>query len=325
MPSSPLMIQDGQRPVFVRCGGYPQTAGGIIPGPAGAGPCPLNRGHDGHCKPASLVGLPESSVVFSTDTRLKEKQEYYRYGESGWTYKTPPVLSDEVATAMKREKLTDKYRFIWLGVATVRQSEGQRTPEVRGDPNACEYQMRNINGVVVPWLMPKKMFVRTRQPSRFYYVDDLNQQHTVTRPDMVPDSYLLLIDFEYVEYGDLEWRIERKYLGHELVASNVFRKNEAVPSAQWRSILTIRSRDGLYHEPCMAHVEGLLKREYEDRNFSGKELDEVTHRETEERAAIKAEETAAQERAERLESDAIADEHMAHAERAPASVNLIGL
>lgn len=274
--------------------------------------------------------LPNSALAYSTDSRLREKQEYYQYGDSGWTYKTPPVLADDVSQAMQRpygpqgQKLSDKYRFIWLGAAVVRETEGDTRPIVRGDPNACEYQLRRIGSVMVPWLMPKKMFVRTRQPKRFFYVDGLGVQNDVTRPDLVPDSYLLQVEFMYVEFGDLEWRIERKYTGEELVTSRVFRKSEQVPSSQWRSIQTIRSKDGFYHEPCMAHVDGLIKREWEDRNLSKRELDVVTAHETAERQEIKAEEDRSRLIAERKESDAITDSHLDHAERRPASVNLGG-
>lgn len=316
------MSQTKQQPL---CGAVP---GGALVAVLNREPCDLPEGdHKNHHFPVRLSNAaiaadqaqpPAQPLVYSTDNRLKEKQEYYRYGDSGITYKIAPPLPDDVAQAMRDEGLDQKYRILWLGCAVVRQRENDPNPVIRGDRRACEVAMRRIGGRLVPWLQPKKLYMRTRQPQGFKYEDSLGVMQSVKRPDLLPDGVIAKADYLWIDYGALEWRIEQRNTGEELAAINLFKKDE-VPAESWRSILTIRSRDGFYQEPSMEHVEILRKREWQNRNAN---LDEVVKADVETRSQLLEEQQAQFEAAERRELDVIADDLQSFTDRKPVSVHL---
>lgn len=226
---------------------------------------------------------------------LSEKQDYYRWPSSGWKYKIPPTLPHDVEMAMEREGLNSDYRFIWLGVDVIRQFELDMNPVVRGDMRACRYQIRRISfekegQLLVPqlvsWLAPKKAFVHARQLQKVYYLDDDGHKVTVARPELVPSRKITQFEWEFHHLGALEWRIEeRTGAGSRVDLRAIF---PGATSDQWYSIGTIRSKGGLYQEPSMLHVEDLLKRRWENRNLSQKEIAEVAQAENAQRETDRA-------------------------------------
>lgn len=216
---------------------------------------------------------------------LEEKRAYFIYPSSGWTYKTPPELSPDVAREMEREGLNENYRFIWCGVDVVRTSETDLAPEVRGDRRACRYRKvqmgyTQIGSMRVPrivdWLEPKNLFVNTRQPHAFFYLDDDGHRVEISQPEFVPPGKLVQVDFLFHALGRLHWRQEQRISDEQQATMHI-------GDDGWVSIGTTKAKDGRYAEPTLAHVLDLVKRRSEDRNRSKKELVAIARKESAQR------------------------------------------
>lgn len=213
----------------------------------------------------------------------KERREYYRYGASGWTYKQPPVLAPEVVNEMKRLGLDRNYRFVWAGVAVIRDEPNSTAPEVRGD--------RAATWIVNGRLEPKWLHVKARQPKYLCYRDERGHVCRTTRPELIPPGRLTWWEFHYVEYGKLLWMVEYRADPEVLIATNAAHKDE-VEIDGWTWIQTLETAEtdehaeGLYYEPDVTNVHMLAEREFENRNAN---LKEVAKRDSKFRAARRAE------------------------------------
>ena len=282
--------------------------------------------------PMAITALPSPRVelVYSTDRRLRELQQYYRYPSAGLTYKTPPELPREVADAMEShgfggEPLSAKYRFIWLGVATVRASETDGKPAVRGDERACKYQMYFVDNMPCLRLEPKKLHMRTRSPQWLCYRDAKGNTVRVVRPDQVPNKVngqkpTTWWQYVYTDFGALEWRIEQRVFGDDLVRAQLFKRGDDMPKEVWQSVMTIKSANGLYAEPSLLHVDDLRRREQQERSLSRFQLSEVTREEYKQRSDAAAEAEAEFERKERAAFEEICDDVIDFNLRQPRSV-----
>lgn len=226
----------------------------------------------------------------------EQKEEYYRYGEgrANWTFKEPDVLPDDVTALMKHERVDDRYRFVWMGVAVVRDAEKLTpNPVVMGDRAACVFtqyqvgykQSPNIITAqalwephIVDWLMPKSLFVRVKQTAFWYWLDAQGKIHQANRPDelVAPPGVVIKPQNVLVELGHLVWQLQTKLTAHQLVDGCYYSPADA-PSEYWHTLKTFRnSWNHGYLQPTVEDVDSMiLKREHENRHLSPGEMREL--------------------------------------------------
>lgn len=254
---------------------------------------------------------------------LSEKQSYYTYADGSPSYKRPPTLPREVSEAMKAAErecpgISERYRFLWMGVAVYRTAEFDENPIVKGDKRACMLQPWDIYGdqsCVVLRLQPRKLYIRKKEPNGYIYTNLEGHKVHVERMDQVPilaKQGVVIADFNYVEYGHLEWRIEQRIFGAPLDKFPLF------PGEDWMCIQTIKSADGFYQEPSVLHVQDLVKREWQNRNLR---IRDVVVADYEEKMSAQEKREAAEDVESRRQIQEIVDDVFSHAERAPHSVN----
>lgn len=254
---------------------------------------------------------------------LAEKQAYYVYPDGAPRYLAPPALPREVSEAMKAAErecpgIGERYRFLWMGCSVVRKAEFDENPIVKGDKRACMLQPWDVYGdgsCVVLRLQPRKLYIRKKEPNGYIYTNMDGHKVRVARADQVPviaKQGLAVADFNYVEYGHLEWRIEQRIFGQPLDPFPLF------PGEDWMCIQTIKSADGFYHEPSVLHVQDLVKREWQNRNLR---IKDVVIAEYEEKMTAQEEREKAEDIEARRQIGEIVDDVFDHAERAPRSVS----
>lgn len=207
-----------------------------------------------------------------------EQQYYYRYGldYSTWEPKHQPSLPREVAEAMKREHLDDKYRFLFMGVAVVRSSEKDPHPVVIGDPRATHVVtmpmgiLQGDGSVVqeyIPWLTAYRFFGRVKRIDYWYWLDDDGARHKGSRADQLiaPPGKPILRQDKFIDFGHLQWELQIKASANDLEESGLYAPGKA-PGFEWQTIQTFRSPEGWYLEPDVRDVEPLVKQEWENRN-----------------------------------------------------------
>lgn len=227
-----------------------------------------------------------------------DKDLYYRYGTNreNWDYKQPPRLSNDVVELMKRERVDDRYRFLWMGIATLRSAEDDINPIVLGprpeSRQACCFVPMQVGfrqagsvitgeqGLVVPkivqWLQPKEMFVRIKKAKFWYWTDEEGKIHQAPRPDdLVTPANTVVHRFDVIlELGHLVWELQFKLTGDQLVAGHFYKPADA-PKEYWHTIKTFRSPTHGYLEPNVLDVEEMIiKREWENRHLSAAEMRE---------------------------------------------------
>lgn len=224
---------------------------------------------------------------------LTDKQRYYRYGASGWSYKEQPTLDPDIVTAMKRDGLDETYRIIFGGVAIYRTEPTQLAGEVKGDRRAT--LVNEFDG----YLVPTYVYGHARQPVRDVYVwtDDLGNRVSTVLKDLVPPgkTFIIEVQYHYVSYGILNWFVEQLHEG------------------EWHCIKRLETPEGFYYEPDMRTVMWIREREYQNRN---EDLDDVVKREREVRAKFLREQGETEDRKKHEMAGQMAREHMRRLERA---------
>lgn len=222
---------------------------------------------------------------------LSDKQDYFKYGTEKWSYKQPPSLDDSLVQGMKREGFDKNYRVIWGGVAIYRTEAETLTGEIRGDRRATRINEDNQR------LQPSYLFGRARQPVKEWccYSDDDGHKVRTTVENLVPPGKFIRweMDFQYVEYGILNWFLEYLYEG------------------EWHCLKRLETPEGLYYEPDVRTLEMIRKREYENEN---EDLNEVAERERLIMAKISQERAAIEERKKRAMIDAMVADQLRRAE-----------
>lgn len=226
---------------------------------------------------------------------MQSKEEYYRYGigKDTWDIKEPDVLPGDVVEMMKREKVDDRFRFVWMGAGVLRTDEFDVQPVVIGDRAACHYVKMQVGfqapsnlitdqpAVVTPriinWLQPKDLFVRVKKEKFWYWTDDEGNIHQAPRPDdLVAPPGVLAQRFDVmIELGHLVWQLQYRLTGEQLVAGHFYSPANAA-NEYWHTIKTFRSATHGYLQPTCEDVENMiLKREHETRHLSTAEMREL--------------------------------------------------
>lgn len=200
---------------------------------------------------------------------LEEKQLYFNYGPSGWTYKQPPALDPslrEELTRLGSDRFGDPlYRFNWGGVAVVRDEE-DGVPTVRGDRAATKLNMGR--------LMPRYLFARAKQPVRLYYLNKREKKVFVKRQEDVPKDRVAVWDVGYVDYGQLRWFLERKLTPEQLVEAGFYLRDDpdVPPQGDYVCLLKVETPDGLYFEPTHEFLDAIREHLWEANNVSLSDL-----------------------------------------------------
>lgn len=117
-------------------------------------------------------------------TTLEQKQQYYLYGENGFTYKQPPRLDPSLVEEMNRfgrdEHGDPLWRFMWAGVAVVRTHPEDDRPTVRGDRAGTKIQGGRIT--------PRQLHVRAKAPVALCFFGHKGKLRRVKREEDVPQG-----------------------------------------------------------------------------------------------------------------------------------------
>jgi hypothetical protein len=229
---------------------------------------------------------------------LEEKQAYFQYGESGWTYKQPPRLDPSLVKEMERfgadEYGDPLYRFLWGGVAVVRQEE-DGVPYVRGDRAATKIN----NGR----LQPRYLFARAKQPTVLCYRNRKGKVVPVKRKSQVPKHYVAFWQVQYVDFGQLFWYLERKLTPTQLVEANYYLPNDPkIPArGDYVCIHRVEAPGGIYFEPTEEYLSAVREYLREENNESlndlmlrdrqGREEAQAAQRDAEEASRVRLVET----------------------------------
>jgi hypothetical protein len=202
---------------------------------------------------------------------LEEKQKYYQYGASGWSYKQPPTLDRSLHEELTRiggcDRFNDPiYRFNWGGVAVVRTSEDDDSPIVRGDIAGTKVSRGR--------LQTRYFFGRVLEPLALCYHNRKGKVVRVKRLSQVPKNRVTFREDEIVDYGQLYWYLERKLTPEQLVEALIYTRDDpSIPSrGDYVCLLKIATPEGLYFEPDGAYLEAIREHFFEFRNESLSDL-----------------------------------------------------
>lgn len=245
---------------------------------------------------------------------LEQKQAYYSYGPSGWTYKQPPTLAPYLHRELERigggrDMYGDPYyRFLWGGIALIRQSPVYQRPTIRGDWAATKVNKHSRQ------LQPRYLFARARQPKNLCFQSRKGRVVRVGRLDQIPKGIFSWWEYEYVEYGKLYWYIERKLTPEQLVEAGIYDEGDpAIPArGDYIFMLQIETPDEQYYEPDHSWLESVAKHVFELQTIP---LDELRRMDMDRREAA----NAAKERKEEEEEDAALEDIIIRAQRAAAA------
>jgi hypothetical protein len=254
---------------------------------------------------AESADVFERSLKPSSDAAT-ERQDYYEHSERPLRFKTPPTLNRELASAMKREGLDERYRMVWGGVVLVRTEPNGADCEIaRGSRDACHEVAVKIEGSdhhrVI--LLPKYPFERAIQARGMYYTDDLNRKVCVSRPELVPAGRIGKIDYRYVDFGILRFFLEQRLAGQELVECGLYDEGDDVPAYEWIAVpglSPMNTKAGRFYEPGMELLSILQKREWQNRNA---DLDEVAAAQIKHNAKVEKAAEAKETKTEKAEVD----------------------
>lgn len=206
--------------------------------------------------------------------RLEQQQEYYQYGPGGWFFHEPPQLDETLCRELEqtggRDRFGDPlYRLNWGGVAVIRTDPQDERPVVRGGREGTK-----INGGRIE---PRYLFVQMQQAKSLCYKNDDSQTIRVAHASQVPPRALTWWEYEYVEYGQLRWFLERKLMPEQLVEAGIYQPDDPLLPARgdYICLLKIETPDGLYYEPDRAYLEAVKLSFYQAQNESLAKLHEM--------------------------------------------------
>ncbi len=226
-------------------------------------PCTREKGHQGpHNSQRGIEVRPNEFIRTATQ---KDKQEYYCYDEHPLRFKYAPTLDRGLVDAMRQKGFDKNYRFVWGGVVLVRtEPNGASFELARGSRDG----LTEFNGIMVP----KYIYMRTRQARGLFYIDDLNRRVVITNADLAPVGKIVQVDYRYVDFGILRWFFEYRADASTLIEARVYDSKSAVPNEEWVTISRLSTNNGLYYEPGMEMIDIIAKREWENNNRSLKEV-----------------------------------------------------
>ncbi|HKS27822.1 MAG TPA: hypothetical protein VJS44_08385 [Pyrinomonadaceae bacterium] len=212
---------------------------------------------------------------------LEEKQKYYEYGRSGWTFKQPPIIDPVLQKELTRIGGTDRFgdprwRFNWGGACIVQRFIGDRHPHIIGPLSALKLDGGKFSPdrPVIPTLRSHAIHGKQMEPAYMCFIADDGKITKVGDQRYVPKGKISWWEFNHVWYGKLRWFIEVKLEPEELVQAGIYRADDPnVPSRGdylWK--LTIQTPSGHYFEPDEKYLEMVVKHTLENETESLSDL-----------------------------------------------------
>lgn len=200
------------------------------------------------------------------ETQLDKRRAYYEYrpGAGDWFYHEPPTLDPTLHRELTR--IDRSYRFLWAGVALVRDRHEDPHPAIRGDKAATK--------VVDGRLSPRYFFGRHKYPKCLKYKDKKNRVVRVARADQVPQGRLTWWDYSHIEFGQLRWILERFLTTEQLIAAGIYLPSDPLLPAGGDYIhrLTIETPEHGYWEPTREYIQCVIQNKWEEENESANDL-----------------------------------------------------
>lgn len=154
--------------------------------------------------------------------RLKQLQNYYTYAAHAWEYKQPPRLDNE----LRREIERLGFRLTWGGTALVRPQPNEIDALVRGSLEATKYLP---NGrLALRWEKGKR-----KNPVAWVFNDpETGKERRVQRTEDIPKGVLCWDEWEYVDFGELRWFLEKRLTPEQAIQAGIHTERSIVAEAE---------------------------------------------------------------------------------------------